>query len=284
MASENAKELKERLQSIQSTQKMTNAMRLVSYARLPAAREQLEKSRPYFEILQRTLEQIVRNTRDFSSEYWKAKGDKQCLIVIGGDRGMAGAYNHRILNQAQKEMENADTCILPIGEKIASHYQKQSSHIFDDTYTNANEITIGNCFEISKMICKAFLASEIHHIKLIYTQFDSLLSQKTMVLPLLPLVQPTANHTDTHRKDSILYEPDAQTVYDLLVPEYIAGVLYGAVCESRTSELAARYYAMNTSNQNAQELLASMMLRYNQVRQSAITQELAEINADSEEI
>ena len=149
--------------------------------------------------------------------------------------------------------------------------------LFRSQYADAEGIDVGDCFSIARALCAGFLGGEYDEVHLGYTDFVSVLSQKPATLKLLPL-EKREGASDRPAPD-ILYEPDSVEVFEAIIPEYIGGVIYGALCESRASEQAARRMAMNTATQNADDMIADLSLKYNQARQAAITQEITEIVA-----
>ena len=197
-------------------------------------------------------------------------------MVIAGDRGLAGGYNSNILKMVVAQMEGKDAVVLPIGKKAMDYFRSHNVTMLSDTYGNAEDISVGDCFTISKLLCKAYLAGEADEIYLAYTRFDSVLSQTATAMQLLPL-QAEAKASQS----TMEYEPDSETVLGAIIPEYLGGIFYGALCESRASEQAARRTAMDSATQNAEEMIADLSLQFNRARQAAITQEITEIVAGS---
>ena len=169
--------------------------------------------------------------------------------------------------------------VLPIGKKAVDYFRSHHVQILTDTYAEAAAVSIGDCFSISKTLSKAFKAGEFDEIHVAYTNFVSVLSQVPASMKLLPLVR-----EQREKKGSIpvtLYEPGSEEVFEAIVPEYLGGILYGALCESRASEQAARRTAMDSATSNAEEMNADLSLKFNRARQAAITQEITEIVAGS---
>ena len=200
-------------------------------------------------------------------------------IVIAGDRGLAGGYNSNILKLVQSSIEGKDAVVLPIGKKAVDYYKSHKIPTLTEQYAEAAAISIGDCFSISRQLSMAFLAKEFDEVHVAYTDFVSVLSQIPVTKQLLPLALEKAEpRENTHL---ISYEPDSEEVFAAIVPEYLGGVLYGALCESRASEQAARRSAMDSATQNAEEMIADLSLKFNRARQAAITQEITEIVAGS---
>ena len=283
MAGVSTKEIKNRIRSMESTRQITKAMEMVAASKLRRAQAQIQNSRPYFEILYSTIQDIVRNNRDFSSPYLQEREVKKVMyIVIAGDRGLAGGYNSNILKMVMSEIQGKDATVLPIGKKAVDFFKSKGVPSLLDTYAEAADVNIGDCFSISKQLSKAFLAGDFDEIHVAYTNFVSVLSQVPATMQLLPLKKPeeTAAPEGQRRCDTI-YEHDPEEVFAAIVPEYLGGILYGALCESRAAEQAARRSAMDSATQNADEMIADLSLKFNRARQAAITQEITEIVAGS---
>ena len=281
MAGVSTKEIKTRIRSMESTRQITKAMEMVAASKLRRAQAQVISSRPYFETLYATINDIVDTTRDFSSPYLISRpGSKALYIVIAGDRGLAGGYNNNVLKQAHAEMEGKDAKVLPIGKKAVDFFRSRKIPAITENHAEAADVSLGDCFSIAKSICKAFLAGEYDEIYVAYTNFVSVLSQTPATLRLLPLIRHTTGREGTISSD-ITYEPSSEEVFDAIIPEYLGGILYGALCESRASEQAARRTAMDSATQNADDMIADLSLKFNRARQAAITQEITEIVAGS---
>ena len=278
MAGVSTKEIKTRIRSMESTKQITKAMEMVASSKLRHAQTRVANSRPYFEILYSTITDIVRCNTDLSSPYLTARPvNKTAYVVIAGDRGLAGGYNSNILKLAHSQMEGKDAVVLPIGKKAADYFQSRKLEVLTTQYAEAEDVTVGDCFSIAKQLSRQYLAGQLDEIVVAYTNFVSVLSQTPATLQLLPLVQTPGSKQNS----DILYEPNSVEVFDAIVPEYLGGILYGALCESRAAEQAARRSAMDSATQNAEDMIAQLSLKFNQARQAAITQEITEIVAGS---
>ena len=280
MAGVSTKEIKNRIRSMESTKQITKAMEMVAASKLRHAQARVLNSRPYFEILYSTITDIVESNTDFSSPYLVQRPIKRSMyVVIAGDRGLAGGYNNNILKLVQGEMEGKDAVVLPIGKKAVDYFRSHQVPALTETYAEAADISVGDCFTIAKQLSKAYLAGEFDEIIIGYTNFVSVLSQTPATLRMLPLLQSEGKRSGISA--DILYEPGSVEVFDTIVPEYLGGILYGALCESRAAEQAARRTAMDSATQNAEDMIADLSLKFNQARQAAITQEITEIVAGS---
>jgi F-type H+-transporting ATPase subunit gamma len=222
----------------------------------------------------------VEQNRDFSSPYLrKTEGGKAAWVVIAGDRGLAGGYNSNVLKLAWSKMEGTDCTVIPMGKKAVDFFRSRKTPALIPDYAEAEDISIGDCFTVAKQLCKAYRRGEFTELHIVYTNFVSVLSQEPEIRQMLPLVREQA--AASAPRQEILYEPDSTAVFDAIVPEYLGGMIYGALCESRAAEQAARRTAMDSATQNAEEMIADLSLKFNQARQAAITQEITEIVAGS---
>ena len=279
MAGVSMKDIKLRIKSMESTKQITKAMEMVAASKLRRAQERVANSRPYFEILFDTLNTIANNTEDFDSPFLeKREVKKSCYVVIGGDRGLAGGYNHNVFKLAYSLIEGKNACVVPIGKKCLEFFRARGVEILTEAYAVAAEVSVGDCFTVAKMLSKGFLAGEFDTVSVVYTNFVSMLSQSPATLKLLPLEHVT--RPGEQSSDCLtLYEPDSFTVFDTIIHEYLGGLIYGALCEAVTSEHAARRTAMDAATKNAEEMISDLSLKYNRARQGAITQEITEIVA-----
>ena len=280
MAGVSTKEIKNRIRSMESTKQITKAMEMVASSKLRRAQAQVLNSRPYFEILRDTIDEIVEHNRDFSSPYLTQRPVKKVMyIVIAGDRGLAGGYNSNVLKMVMSEIAGKDAVVLPIGKKAVDYFRSHKVPMLTENYAEAADVGIGDCFSVSKQLSKAFLSGEFDEVHVAYTNFVSVLSQIPATMQLLPLVR--EEKVATTRGSDFLYEPGSAEVFEAIVPEYLGGILYGALCESRASEQAARRTAMDAATSNAEDMIADLSLKFNRARQAAITQEITEIVAGS---
>jgi F-type H+-transporting ATPase subunit gamma len=281
MAGISMKDIKLRIRSMESTKQITKAMQMVAASKLRRAQENVQKSRPYFEVLYKTMWDIAQNNSDFSSPYvCEREVKKSCYIVIAGDRGLAGGYNHNILKLAEESMSGKNVAVLPIGKKSVETMHSHGYEIISEEYAEAAGVSISDCFTLSKMLCKDFLNGEFDEINLAYTNFASMLVQTPVVMQILPLKH-IAGEKSTSKVET-LYEPNSEEVFNTIIPEYVGGLIYGALCESITSELGARRTAMDAATKNAEEMIDDLSLEYNRARQGAITQEITEIVAGAD--
>ena len=276
------KDIKLRIKSVESTMQITKAMELVASSKMRRAKERVEHSRPYFETLHKTLTEIAAADPRARNPYLRrAEVKKTLLIVIAGDRGLAGGYNSNVLKQAQQEA--GDVVVLPIGKRSAEYFVHHEVPLFTQEVLLAADITVGECFQLARRITEGYCKGEYDAVKICYTRFDSMMTQTASTMEVLPLsIEPTEQQKAEARRSQILYKPSSEEVFRAIIPEYVAGIVYGAVCESVASELAARRTAMDAATKNAGEMIDHLNLYYNRARQAAITQEITEIVAGAE--
>ena len=281
----NMKAVKLRIKSVQSTMQITKAMELVASSKLRKAKERAEVCRPYFQTLHQTLKDIAAGNTDFSSVYAKkASSEKCCYVVIAGDRGLAGGYNANLFKCLEADSAGKDYVVLPIGKKAVEYFQRKGIECVTEAFAEIADVSVADCFEMANLLCTEFKKGTFGHIDLCYTKFVSMLSQQPDAMPVLPLMdmKEEGEKKEQAVRNLILYEPDAAEVFDAVVPEYVAGLIYGAVCESVASELAARRTAMEAATSNAEEMIEKLNLHYNRARQASITQEITEIVGGAE--
>ena len=279
----NMKAVKLRIKSVQSTMQITKAMELVASSKLRKAKERAEVCRPYFETMHQTLVDIAQGNTDFSSVYARESGnEKRCYVLIAGDRGLAGGYNTNLFKCLEAASVNQDFMVLPIGKKAVEYSKRNGFACVTESFGEIADVSVADCFEMANLLCGEFKKGEFGHIDLCYTKFVSMLSQQPSAIPVLPLKDLTDKQDTKSIRNLILYEPDASEVFDAIVPEYLAGLIYGAVCESVASELAARRTAMEAATNNAEEMIEKLNLHYNRARQASITQEITEIVGGAE--
>ena len=276
------KDIKLRIKSVESTMQITKAMELVASSKMRRAKERVEHSRPYFETLYESLTKIAAADPRARNPYLRRDDIKRTLlVVIAGDRGLAGGYNANVFKQA--DAAEGPVTVLPIGKRSAEYFAHHGAGLFIPEVLMAADVSVSECFTLSHQITEGFLKGEYDAVKLCYTRFDSMMTQTATTLEVLPLtIEPTEAQKAEARRSQILYKPSCEEVFGAIIPEYVAGVLYGAVCESVASELAARRTAMDAATKNAGEMIEHLNLYYNRARQAAITQEITEIVAGAE--
>ena len=269
------KAIKNRIKSVENTRQITKAMQLVATSKMRKAKYKIEESRPFFETLSTTLADIASGTVDFSSPFTQKKEGKACHIVIAGDRGLAGGYNNNLFKSLSY---NDGDIIFPIGKKVVEYFAKKNVAFFTTEYQIAADVKISDCNSIGQALAEAFEKGEFTSLDIYYTGFVNMLTQLPASKEILPL---TSKGEGDKKKALIEYDPSPEVVFGQIIPHYISGIIYGGVCESIASELSARRSAMESATDNAGEIIDSLSLTYNRARQAAITQEITEIVAGS---
>lgn len=273
------KGIKLRIRSMESTKQITKAMEMVAASKLRRAQEKVSRSRPYFETLFDTVCRIAESSQGFTSPYLENRDVKKtCYVVIAGDRGLAGGYNHNVLKLAEAEMAGKNAAVVPVGKRSLENFRAHGFEILTDAYYEAGDLSVSDCFTLARELCGRFLSGEFDRVDIVYTNFVSILTQQPSVITALPL-HGAAGGEKT--RSETIYEPDSEELFGRIVPEYLGGLIYGALCESVASEQGARRTAMDSATKNAEEMISDLSLKYNRARQGAITQEITEIVAGS---
>lgn len=280
MAGVSMKEIKLRIRSMESTKQITKAMEMVAASKLRRAQENVARSRPYFETLYDTVCRIAESSAGLSSPYLEAREVKRsCWVVIAGDRGLAGGYNHNVLKLAEARMAGRNVTVVPVGKKAVESFRAHGFDILTDAYFEAGDVSVSDCFTLARDLCGRYTAGEFDEIHIVYTGFVSILVQEPTVMDALPLHG--TGIVGTRSSSETIYEPDSEALFNTVVPEYLGGLIYGALCECIASEQGARRTAMDSATKNAEEMIGDLSLKYNRARQGAITQEITEIVAGS---
>lgn len=278
MASSNIKDIKRRIKSVESTMQITKAMELVASSKLRKAKERADNCREYFHSMYEVICKTALESPP--SVYTKpiTKDISSLLIVIAGDRGLAGGFNSNILKMAESRIQelNGNVMILPIGKKSVEYFEKRSYPIVEKFVNIAEHMTIYKAQHITDIVMELFNSNKINSIEIIFTNYVSPILQEPRRMILLPI--PNIQNDDTKTIKSITeFEPSPEEVFSMLVPRYIAGMIYCTVVDSFASEQASRRSAMESATDNATEMIDTLSLEYNRARQSAITQEITEI-------
>ena len=274
----NGRKIKNRLRSVNSTKHMTKAMELVASSKLRRATANMANGRAYFDEMEAAFSNLLSpETKD--NIYVKSREvRKLCLIVIAGDRGLAGGYNNNVFKLAFAESQGFDTDVIPVGKKAGEHCTRRGYNVVTDEYASTEDMTVMQCAKLGHEIAEKFAGGEYDEVKIVYTKYESILTQTPDVKRILPL----NGGEDAAMGGYMEFSPNAEAVLSALVPEYVSGLLYGAVSESFACELSARRNAMDSATKNAAEMIDKLNLQYNRARQAAITQEITEIIGGSE--
>ena len=281
------KEVRNRIKSVQSTQQITKAMKMVSAAKLRRAQDSIIQMRPYANKLQEMLSNIVSNAEGGSSiDLAEDRAVKKVLmIVITSDRGLCGAYNANIQKKAITAIQEkyaavaaeGGLTIWAIGKKGSEFFQKKGYQVdnrFRDTFLNLSFETVQAC---AKEAIKAFRQKEFDAIEVVYSEFKNAATQTYVAEPFLPIPRNASEEGAVAKKSDFIFEPDKDLLIAELMPKILNTQLYKAVLDCNASEHGARMTAMDKASENANELLKTLKISYNRARQAAITTELTEI-------
>lgn len=283
------KEIKNRINSVKDTQKITNAMYLIASTKLRKAKSELDLTRPYFNALQTEIKRIFRIAEDVENQYfYPATGEHDLpgaygYLVITADKGLAGAYNQNVIKEAVRLMEkHGDSKLFVVGEYGRHYFRTHNIPIERSFLYTAQNPTISRARQISNILVDMFKRGELAKIFIIYTDMQGAISSKVCSTRLLPFHRKQFITSDNHEKEvknPFEFASSMEAVLDSVVPSYITGFIYSALIDSFCSEQNARMNAMDSANRNAQELLEELSVQYNHIRQAAITQEITEISS-----
>jgi len=275
------RDIKRRRDSIQSTEQITKAMKLVSTVKLQKSRAKAESSKPYFNLMYDTISSVLAKSGNINHKYLKA-GDspKKAVVVISSNRGLAGGYNNNIVKLVNAELPAADTNVYAIGRKGRDGLARKGFTIQADYSEVINEPMYRDAADITLELLDEFAQGKIGEIYLAYTSFKNTVTHIPKLLKLLPVEMEEREEGENTRAQALMtYEPGEEEVLDSIVPKYMSSLIYGALLEAVASENGARMTAMDSATSNAEEMIEDLSLQYNRARQGAITQELTEIVA-----
>lgn len=282
------RDIKRRRDSIQSTEQITKAMKLVATVKLQKSRVRAEAAKPYFNLMYDTMNSIISRSGAVRHKYLQAGASpKKAVITITSNRGLAGGYNNNIVKLVNAELPAGDTLVYAIGRKGRDGLARRGFKIQGDYSEVINDPLYQDAAELTGVLLEAFARGEIGEIYLAFTMFKNTVVHTPRLLKLLPVELPergTADGQEPKARAVMDYEPDDETVLDAIVPKYMSSLIYGALLESLASENGARMTAMDSATSNAEEMIEDLSLQYNRARQGAITQELTEIVAGANAI
>ncbi len=283
----NAKEIQTRIKSIQDTMKITNAMYMISSSKMKKAKKVLEETEPYFYNMQAAIARILRHVPDiqhpfFSERHLVPKDQRKIgTIVITGDKGMAGGYNHNVQKMTEEFLETPGIHKLYVLGVVGRQYFGKKNVDMDGSFRyTVQKPTMHRARLISDEVVGAFVERELDEVRIIFTQMQNAAFMENVNMQLLPLkkanFQPREIPVDTYQEE-LEFSPSPDVVLDTMIPDYITGLIYGCLVEAYASENNARMMAMQSSTDSAREMLRSLSVQYNRARQAAITQEITEV-------
>ena len=273
------RDIKRRKSSIQSTQQITKAMKLVSTVKLQKAKTHAEQTDPYFQHMYRTVTSILARSGNMDHPYLAANGsDKIAVVVITSNRGLAGGYNSNIIKMVQTSgLPKEKVLLYTIGNKGRETLERKGYQIALDASDVIESPSYKDAMEICDRVLKDYAEGKIGQIYLAYTHFKNTVVHVPTFMKLLPVEFSDAEIQAADKNLIMNYEPNEREALDMIIPKYIASLVYGALIEAVASENGARMQAMDNATSNADDMIASLSLKFNRARQASITQELTEI-------
>lgn len=264
----NTKALRVRIKSVKSTEQLTKAMGLVASSKIRRANEAMYKAREYMKSLEKSIALLTSQKESQKSPYMQKRDTcRTKIVVIAGDRGLAGGYNANVFRLLR---EYPDAELIPIGKRACERYSQPIN--------SSEKYTFDDALALSSKLCEEFKNGEYDRLGIIYTEYHSVMTQEAKIKWILPLEK-----CEIEGVNGIIYEPDHLTILNMSVREYVAGSITSLARESFACEVSARRMAMDSAGKNAKQMINDLSLEYNRARQGAITQEITEIVAGAGE-
>jgi len=302
---ETMRDIQRRIDTVENTKKITRAMKMVASAKLRRAQEKAEQARPFFRRTREILIDIVHYTEQTAEHPLldPTEGDKTLYMVVTSDRGLCGAYNTKVLRQLRSSASPQNNPVVVLGRNGYRALKRQGYEIAADYLDLDDYPSFHFARRVTDRLIDLYLNEDedISEVHLIYTHFESALTQTVQEIPLLPVIPPEepeeaeggegieeagADTTQAGEEKSgivnYLYEPSIPEVLDTILPQYLNNVLYSSILESKASEFGSRYTAMDNATENAEEMIDELTLSYNRARQAEITKEISEIVSGAE--
>ena len=280
MAGIGAREIKRRIRSVRNIEHITNAMKLVSAAKLRRAKTVFESTQKYLHYVTDSINELFNNVEEIQGHYLLGNREikRTCYVVITSNRGLAGSFNANVIKAAERLMREGDEepLLICVGSRGRDYFSKREYEVLSEYHSPPESVSFVNTRGISKPVVTLFDEEGIDEVVIIYTAFLSSLEQRVQTKRLLPF--DVKHDPETLRnEEQVDYEPSAEEVFNYLVHKYVEIMIYQAIVESATCEHAARRLAMENATDNAREMMDKLELHYNRARQAAITREITEI-------
>ncbi|HJC48767.1 MAG TPA: ATP synthase F1 subunit gamma [Candidatus Lachnoclostridium pullistercoris] len=285
-----AKEIQNRIKSVKDTRKITNAMYMISSSKLKRAKKVLEDTEPYFFALRSAIARVLRHVPDMEHRYFDTRPQIQPedrkigYILVSGDKGLAGAYNHNVFKMAEERISGPGNYrLFVLGEVGRQYFAKKQMDVDTNFRYTVQKPTMHRARQISEKMIDLYLTGKLDEVYIIYTQMVNSVTMEAEAEQLLPLNKVTFNNPDMARdmaavhQEEIQFTPSPYAVIDSIVPNYLSGMIYSCLVESYASEHNSRMMAMEAATSSADEMLKNLSVQYNRVRQAAITQEITEV-------
>ncbi|MCK8828016.1 ATP synthase F1 subunit gamma [Natroniella acetigena] len=277
------RDIKRQIASVENTKKITKAMKLVAAAKLRRLQERAENAKPFFEKTRKTLANVTAKIDNRLHPLLEERDVKKVgYFLITGDRGLAGPYNNRVIKEVETSIQadNQENNLITVGKKGRDYFKRQDVEIISEYLELEDSPTFHNAANFAQEVVELYQEEVFDEIYLVYTDFKSVINQEVKKIKLLPVdpddMEPEGADT------RYLYEPSAEEVLSVVLPQYIKNIIFGALLQSKASEFASRMTAMDSATDNAEEMIEELTLSYNRARQAAITQELSEIVGGAE--
>ena len=280
------RDIKRRIGSVQSTQKITRAMELIASSRIIKAQQRVDAARPYAEEMRSLMASVAKNAGSIDHPLLRQRDTVGTVgtIIVTADRGLAGAYNSNVIRAAERDMrDHEQTRLFVAGKKGLSYFRFRGYELSGDWQGMSDQPSIDDARVVAKAATEAFTNGDVDEVRLVYTKFESAMTQRPVVLKLLPVPREDLDESgDSGPGANYVFEPDPADILGYLLPRYVEGSVYQGMLEAAASEHAARRRAMKAATDNADELIAGLTRVYNQARQAASTTEIMEVVGGAE--
>lgn len=281
-------EIRTRISSVQDTMKITNAMYLISSAKLRKAKSGHEKVSPYFRLLQQTIADILTRCPDLEEDFFEEtsprtipeNGKRRTIIVISSDKGLAGSYNHNVFKKVEELIaDDSENTLILVGHMAVNYFKNFKNVTIDEKHIYpAADPAMYRARDIAEHIIGQFLENEVDEVYIAYTDMINSMSFETQTKRIMPLSTKMFENIEVGENlREPVFSPSPEAVIKHVAPNYIKGLIYGAMVESYACEQSARMTAMDNATTNAKDMIRELSLAYNRERQAAITQEITEI-------
>jgi F-type H+-transporting ATPase subunit gamma len=281
------RDIKRKIGSVENTKKITRAMKMVAAAKLRKSQERAENAKPFFKKTKQTLIDVSSRIEEDLHPLLEEREsiDKVGYVVLTGDRGLCGPYNSRVLRATQEHINNSvqdeeDVGVMAIGKKGRNYFRRNNIEIFSEYLYLDEDPSIRTAYHIVNEIIDFYQEEVLDKIYLVYTQFNTVLSQDVRVMQLLPICP--GEMEEEEFQSEYIYEPSPKKVLNWILPKYVRNIMYGSLLESKASELASRMTAMDSATENAEQVIDDLTLSYNRARQAEITKEISEVVGGAE--
>ena len=281
------RDIKRRIGSVQSTQKITRAMELIASSRIIRAQQRVDAARPYADMMRRLMSSVARNASNIDHPLLRGRDEVRSVgtIVVTSDRGLAGAYNSTVIRAAERDAarHGKEPTFFLIGRKAISYFRFRG-YSFEHSWQGiSDQPRIADAREVARAAADAFSNGEVDQVRLAYTKFESAFTQRPVVVQLLPLPrEELESEAPDAAAASYEFEPEPEEILNYLLPRYLEGAVYQGLLEAAASEHAARRRAMKAATDNADEMIEDLTRVYNQARQAEITTEIMEVVGGAE--